>query len=125
MIELTPNIILSNPQLGENIGSTARAMKNFEIEKLRLINPRDGWPNKSAYAISAGAESVLNKAQIFNSLRDATTDISLLFATTARKRVVGTKSIDIFEAIKKSYDHIKNGGSVGFFVWSRTVWIIK
>ena len=74
MIELIPNIILSNPQLGENIGSTARAMKNFEIEKLRLINPRDGWPNKSAYAVSA-AESVLNKAQIFNSLRDATTDI--------------------------------------------------
>ena len=114
MIELTPNIILSNPQLGENIGSTARAMKNFNIEKLSLINPRDGWPNKSAYAISAGAENVLDKAQVFNSLKDATMDISLLFATTARKRVVGTKSIDIFEAIKVSYDHVKNGGSTGF-----------
>jgi tRNA/rRNA methyltransferase len=114
MIELIPNIILSNPQLGQNIGSTARAMKNFEIEKLRLINPRDGWPNKSAYAISAGAESVLNSAQNFNSLRDATTDISLLFATTARKRVIGTKSMDIFQSIQKSFDHIINGGSVGF-----------
>ena len=48
MIDLTPNIILSKPQLGENIGSTARAMKNFGIEKLRLIEPRDGWPNSSA-----------------------------------------------------------------------------
>ena len=52
MIDLTPNIILSKPQLAENIGSTARAMKNFGIEKLRLIEPRDGWPNSSAYALS-------------------------------------------------------------------------
>ena len=60
MTDITPNIILSKPQLGENIGSSARAMKNFGIEKLRLIEPRDGWPNSSAYAISAGADDILN-----------------------------------------------------------------
>ena len=114
MNQFTPNIILSNPQLGENIGSSARAMKNFGIENLRLINPRDGWPNKAAFALSAGADSVLNNTKVFGSIDEATTDISLLFATTARKRVVGTKSIDIFDAIKISFDHAVNGGSVGF-----------
>ena len=64
MDKLIPNIILSKPQLGENIGSSARAMKNFGIDKLRLIDPRDGWPNNSAYAISAGADDVLNKTTV-------------------------------------------------------------
>ena len=114
MIDLTPNIILSKPQLGENIGSSARAMKNFGIEKLRLIEPRDGWPNRSAYAISAGADDVLNKTNVYKSLEEATKDISLLFATTARKRVIGTKSLDVFEAIDKSFHHVVNGGKVGF-----------
>jgi tRNA/rRNA methyltransferase len=114
MIDLTPNIILSKPQLGENIGSCARAMKNFGIEKLRLIEPRDGWPNSSAYAISAGADNILDKTKLFKSLIESTKDISLLFATTARKRVIGTKSLNIFEAINKSFDHVVNGGKVGF-----------
>ena len=114
MIDITPNIILSKPQLGENIGSSARAMKNFGIEKLRLIEPRDGWPNSSAYAISAGADDILNNTKLYKSLDEATKDISLLFATTARKRVIGTKSLDIFEAIDKSFDHVVNGGKVGF-----------
>ena len=114
MTDFTPYIILSKPQLGENIGSTARAMKNFGIEKLRLISPRDGWPNKSAYAISAGADNVLNNTEVFKTLEHGTEDISLLIATTARKRIVGTKSLDIFEAVEKSYKHALNGGKIGF-----------
>ncbi|MDC0092977.1 RNA methyltransferase [Alphaproteobacteria bacterium] len=114
MTDISPYIILSKPQLGENIGSTARAMKNFGIEKLRLISPRDGWPNQSAYAISAGADNVLNDIEVFNTLEQGTQDISLLIATTARKRVIGTKSLDIFEAIEKSYEHSLNSGKVGF-----------
>ena len=114
MTDFTPYIILSKPQLGENIGSAARAMKNFGIEKLRLISPRDGWPNKSAYAISAGADNVLNNIEVFNTLEQGTQDISLLIATTARKRVVGTKSLDIFKAVEKSIDHALNGGKIGF-----------
>jgi tRNA/rRNA methyltransferase len=77
MTDITPNIILSKPQLGENIGSSARAMKNFGIEKLRLIEPRDGWPNSSAYAISAGADDILNNTKLYKSLDEATKDISL------------------------------------------------
>ena len=114
MDKLIPNIILSKPQLGENIGSSARAMKNFGIDKLRLIDPRDGWPNNSAYAISAGADDVLNKTTVYRTLDEATKDISLLFATTARKRVVGTKSLSVFEAIEKSFDHAVNGGKTAF-----------
>ncbi|MDC0531122.1 RNA methyltransferase [Alphaproteobacteria bacterium] len=114
MTDITPYIILSKPQLGENIGSTARAMKNFGIEKLRLISPRDGWPNDSAYAISAGADNVLNNIEVFNTLEHATQDISLLIATTARKRVVGTKPLNIFEAVEKSFKHCMNGGKIGF-----------
>jgi tRNA/rRNA methyltransferase len=89
-------------------------MKNFGIEKLRLISPRDGWPNDSAYAISAGADNVLNNIEVFNTLEHATQDISLLIATTARKRVVGTKPLNIFEAVEKSFKHCMNGGKIGF-----------
>jgi len=63
MIELNPYIILSKPQLGENIGSTARAMKNFGIKNLLLVQPRDGWPNNVAFAPAAGADDVLNQAK--------------------------------------------------------------
>ena len=114
MTDITPYIVLSKPQLGENIGSTARAMKNFGIEKLRLISPRDGWPNETAYAISAGADNVLNNIEVFDTLEKATQDISLLVATTARKRVVGTKSLDIFDAVEKSFEYSMKGGQVGF-----------
>ena len=114
MIDITPYIVLSKPQLGENIGSTARAMKNFGVEKLRLISPRDGWPNETAYAISAGADNVLNNIEVFDTLEKATQDISLLVATTARKRVVGTKSLDIFDAVEKSFAYSIKGGQVGF-----------
>ena len=114
MTDITPYIVLSKPQLGENIGSTARAMKNFGIEKLRLISPRDGWPNETAYAISAGADNVLNNIEVFDTLEKATQDISLLVATTARKRVVGTKSLDIFDAVEKSFEYSSKGGQVGF-----------
>ena len=114
MTDITPCIILSKPQLGENIGSSARAMKNFGFEKLRLISPRDGWPNETAYAISAGADNVLNNIEVFDTLEKATQDISLLVATTARKRVVGTKSLDIFDAVEKSFEYSMKGGQVGF-----------
>ena len=114
MTDISPYIVLSKPQLGENIGSTARAMKNFGIEKLRLISPRDGWPNETAYAISAGADNVLNNIEVFDTLEKATQDISLLVATTARKRVVGTKSLDIFDAVEKSFEYSMKGEQVGF-----------
>lgn len=81
-----PSIILISPQLGENIGAAARVMLNFGLNDLRIVTPRDGWPNPKAVDMAKGAKSVVQSAQIFESLKDATHDIHKLYATTARPR---------------------------------------
>ena len=81
-----PIIILVRPQLGENIGKAARAMLNFGLVDLRLVAPRDGWPNPSAGPAAAGADIVLEKAQMFETLAEATADCAYVYATTVRKR---------------------------------------
>ena len=81
-----PIIILVRPQLGENIGKAARAMLNFGLVDLRLVAPRDGWPNPSAGPAAAGADIVLKKAQMFETLAEATADCAYVYATTVRKR---------------------------------------
>ena len=116
MIELNPYIILSKPQLGENIGSTARAMKNFWYKNLLLVQPRDGWPNNVAFAPAAGADDVLNQAKLYDLISEATKTISLLFATTARKRVIGTKSLSIFKAIKNHLNMLLMAVTLGFYL---------
>ncbi len=83
-----PTIILVRPQLGENIGKAARAMLNFGLTELRLVAPRDGWPNPSAGPAAAGADVVLAQAQVFGTLAEATADIAHVYATTVRKRGV-------------------------------------
>lgn len=83
-----PVIVLVRPQLGENIGKAARAMLNFGLVELRLVTPRDGWPNPSAGPAAAGADVVLEKAQVFESLADAVADCAHVYATTVRKRGV-------------------------------------
>ena len=83
---LEPAIILVEPQLGENIGFAARAMANFGLAELRLVAPRDGWPNEKAAAAAAGAASVVNRASLFASLDPAIGDLNFLLATTARPR---------------------------------------
>lgn len=72
--------------MGENIGAAARAMLNFGLTELRIVNPRDGWPNERAEAMAAGADGVLEKAQIFKTLDEAIADLQHIFATTARPR---------------------------------------
>jgi tRNA/rRNA methyltransferase len=84
----TPIIILVRPQLGENIGKAARAMLNFGLTEMRLVAPRDGWPNPTAGPAASGADVVLAKAQVFDTLAEATADISHIYATTVRKRGV-------------------------------------
>ena len=79
-------IILNAPQLGENIGAAARAMANFGLSELRLVNPRDGWPNERAWTSASGADWPLNAAQVFASVEDAIADLRLVYATTARPR---------------------------------------
>ena len=83
-----PPIVLVRPQLGENIGKAARAMLNFGLTELRLVAPRDGWPNPSAGPAAAGADLVLEQARIFDTLADAVADCAHVYATTVRKRGV-------------------------------------
>lgn len=85
---IIPAIVLVRPQLGENIGKAARAMLNFGLTDLRLVSPRDGWPNPSAGPAASGADVVLADARVFDSVADATADCAHLYATTVRKRGV-------------------------------------
>jgi tRNA/rRNA methyltransferase len=96
-----PSVILSCPQLGENIGAAARAMKNFGLSDLRLVSPRDGWPNKKADAMAAGAIDVVQQARVFNDLKDALADLQLVFATTARDRGTTKEVITPAEAAQR------------------------
>ncbi len=82
----TPAIVLVRPQLGENIGKAARAMLNFGLTDLRLVSPRDGWPNPSAGPAASGADVVLEQARVFDSVADAIADCAHVYATTVRKR---------------------------------------
>jgi tRNA/rRNA methyltransferase len=81
-----PVIILVRPQLGENIGKAARAMLNFGLTEMRLVSPRDGWPNPSAGPAASGADIVLEQARVYDSIADATADCAHVYATTVRKR---------------------------------------
>ena len=81
-----PAIILMIPQMGENIGAAARAMANFGLSDLRLVAPRDGWPNEKAMAMSAGALPYLVKVSVFETLDEAMADLQHIMATTARRR---------------------------------------
>ena len=83
---MSVSIILVAPQMGENIGATARAMKNFGLADLRIVNPRDGWPNDKAIAMSVGARDLIERAQIFNSITEAIKDLEYVYATTATPR---------------------------------------
>ena len=81
-----PVIVLVRPQLGENIGKAARAMLNFGLTELRLVSPRDGWPNPDAGPAAAGADVVLERAVVYESLADAVADCAHVIATTVRRR---------------------------------------
>ena len=79
---MPPIFVLVRPQLGENIGKAARAMLNFGLAEMRLVAPRDGWPNPSAGPAAAGADIVLENAQVFDSVADAVADYAHVYATT-------------------------------------------
>lgn len=83
-----PVIVLVRAQLGENIGKAARAMLNFGLVELRLVAPRDGWPNPSAGPAASGADIVLAQAQVFGSVAEAVADCAHVYATTVRRRGV-------------------------------------
>ncbi|QDC09633.1 RNA methyltransferase [Oceanicola sp. D3] len=81
-----PVFVLVRPQMGENIGAAARAMWNFGLDRMRLVSPRDGWPNPRAAALASGAGRVLDGADLHESVADAVADCRMVYATTARGR---------------------------------------
>jgi tRNA/rRNA methyltransferase len=81
-----PVIVLVRPQLGQNIGKAARAMLNFGLTEMRLVAPRDGWPNPDAGPAASGADIVLERAELFDSVKDAIADCGQVFASTVRRR---------------------------------------
>lgn len=93
-----PIVVLVNPQLGENIGAACRCMLNFGLTELRLVAPRDGWPNPAAEPMAAGALTVLQNAKVFKTTEEAVADLKFLLAATARRReleipVIGTGDV--------------------------------
>jgi len=96
-----PVIVLVRPQLGENIGKAARAMLNFGLTEMRLVSPRDGWPNPSAGPAASGDDVVLDGAQVFESLAEALADCAHVYATTVRKRGVTKPVVTPEEAARE------------------------
>lgn len=88
-----PAIVLVEPQLGENIGACARAMLNCGLTDMRLVNPRDGWPNPAAEAMAAGAIEVLETARVYPTTAEACADLTYVLATTARPRGVTKEAL--------------------------------
>lgn len=82
----SPSVILVEPQLGENIGTAARAMANFALSEMRIVNPRDGWPNERAVKAASGADWVIEQAAIHPDTQSAVRDLNYVYATTARPR---------------------------------------
>ena len=85
-IEEGPAVILVEPQLGENIGMVARAMANFGLWELRLVNPRDGWPSEKARSAASKADHVIDAVKVYDTLEESIADLTFVYATTARQR---------------------------------------
>jgi tRNA/rRNA methyltransferase len=108
-----PAIVLVEPQLGENIGAAARAMANFGLTDLRLVRPRDGWPNAQAVRSASGADRVIEGARLFDSAEAAIADCTLVLATTARVHGQAKTVISAEEAARRMQPRIAAGETVG------------
>jgi tRNA/rRNA methyltransferase len=117
----SPAVILCEPQLGENIGTAARAMANFGLWDLRVVNPRDGWPNERAIAAASRADHVIEKVRIFATLEEAIADLSMVYATTARQRDLQKPVYGPEEASQRIVSHIAGGAGAGI-LFGRERW---
>src|SRR2546430_2725156 len=108
-----PVVVRVEPQLGENIGMAARAMGNFALSRLRIVNPRDGWPNVSAQRAAAGADLILERAELFDSVEAAVADLTLLFATTARAHDQAKPVVAPERAAFEIVAYMAGGGKAG------------
>ncbi|HUC08932.1 MAG TPA: RNA methyltransferase [Stellaceae bacterium] len=109
----TPAIILVEPQLGENIGTAARAMMNCALDDLRLVRPRDGWPSAKAVAAASGADAVLDKARLFPSIPAAIADLVHVYASTARDRGIVRREVTPRRAAVEMHARIAAGEPCG------------
>lgn len=108
-----PAVILVEPQLGENIGTAARAMLNFGLSDLRLVRPRDGWPNDRAVSSASGADIVINGAGVFQTTAEAIADLNHVVAATARARDMTKDSLDPRQAAAAMRQQMADGATVG------------
>ena len=114
MSELTPPaVILDKSQMAENIGAVARVMANFGLSDLRLVSPRDGWPQERAWATASGADWVLDGVRVFDSVAEAIADLNTVFATTARPRETRQPVRTPREASRVLYDDRASGLNIG------------
>ena len=109
----TPSVILMEPQLADNIGMVARACANFGLDNLRLVSPRDGWPNEKARIAASGANYIIDDAQSFASLEDSIADLNWLCATTARQRDLRKPVMTPEQAITEMRNRIQRGERCG------------
>jgi tRNA/rRNA methyltransferase len=108
-----PAIILVEPQLGENIGTAARAMYNCGLTELRLVKPRDGWPSKKAQAAASGADPVLEKAQLYDTVEAAIADLRHVYASTARDRYMVKRILTPQKAAGEMRAYLSAGEACG------------
>ncbi|MFP3945137.1 MAG: RNA methyltransferase [Alphaproteobacteria bacterium] len=111
-----PCVILVEPQLGENIGAAARAMLNFGLTELRLVRPRDGWPNEKAAAMAAGAAGVVENARLCDTTEEAIADLHLVLAATARDRFMVKPVLTPAEAARQLRELYSGGGKGGLLM---------
>ncbi|WP_068086424.1 RNA methyltransferase [Polycladidibacter stylochi] len=116
-----PAVILCEPQLGENIGMVARAMANFGLIDLRLVNPRDGWPSDKARSAASRAFHVIDNTRVFDDVESAVADLQYVFATTARNRDIPKPVIDAEQAAQEAMAQTKRGVKVGY-MFGRERW---
>ncbi len=107
-----PTFVLVRPQMGENIGGAARAMWNFGLSRMRLVDPRDGWPNPRATAMASGAGRVLDNVGVFGTTAEAVADAHYVFATTARDRDLTKQVMTPERAVAHARDIIAEGQRV-------------
>ena len=115
-MQMTPAMILVRPQMGENIGATARAMLNFGLDHMRIVAPRDGWPNQAAVAMASGAGRVLDAARLYDDLPQALGDFHFTFATTARSRDLAKTVYSPEAAMTLAAEKIASGQKVAILL---------
>jgi tRNA/rRNA methyltransferase len=108
-----PAVILVEPQLAENIGMVARAMANFGLSEMRLVSPRNGWPKKGAHSAASGAVHILEAARLYDTAREAISDLNYVLATTARERGQMKRVFGPEEAMREIHPRCLAGQGVG------------